>query len=146
MIKPLGITTAFFTVDGVEMESEFYIIPDEIQDFDILVGQPFTESPHILVVKTSTHLNVYDKEISIDIAELCEKLEKICLYPNEDTLLKPGLNKIVVRTEPVTSGVIKVKHSEQREPRYERDVLSEEVESQDGTTLIKLVNKTNELV
>lgn len=146
LILPLGVTTASLTVDGVAIETEFFIVPDAVQDFDILVGQPYTESPHILFVKTSTRLNVYDEEILLDIAEIYENLDKVRLYPNEDTMLKPGLNKVVVITEPFTSGVMKVKHSEQREPRYEKEVLSEEVESQDGMTMIKLINKTNESV
>jgi hypothetical protein len=146
LILPLGVTSAPLSVDGVEIETEFYIVPDEIQDFDILVGQPYTESPHILVVKTSTRLDVYDREISPDIADLCEHLDKIRLYPNEDIILKPGLNKVVVRSDPVASGIMKVRPNEQREPRCEKDVLGGEVESQDGTAVIKLINKTNELV
>lgn len=143
---PLGVADASLIVDGVELLTKFYIVPDEIQDFDVLVGQPYTESPNILVVKTATQLNVFNKEMALDLEELCNKLEKVRLYPQEDTMVKPGVNKVAVRTEPLAVGVMKVRHSEQRQPKFEKDILCEEVESQEGMTTIKLINKTTELV
>lgn len=140
---PQGVTGAVLTVDGIDMETKFYIVPDQLQDFDVLVGQPFTEAEDIVVLKTATQLSVFKKDMSMEIAELCEDLEKVCLYPQVNVMLDPGLNKIVTRTEPMVSGIMVVKHSEQREPMNEKDVLSEEVESKDGSVIIKLVNRTN---
>lgn len=143
---PKGVATANLSVDGVKKQTEFYIVPDEVQEFDVLVGQPYTEASDIVVVKTSTQLNVFNKEMALDIAELCEKLEKVRLYPNTAVNLNPGLNKVTVRTEPIASGTLKVRQSEQRLPRGEKDILGEEIESEDGVAVIKLVNMTSEVI
>lgn len=143
---PLGVVTAQLSVDGVERQTNLYVVPDRIQDFDILVGQPFTEEPDIIVVKTSTQLKIYESEMESELIQLCADLEKIQLYPEGNVVLKPGLNKINVVSEPIVTGDVKLRHSEQRKPMFERDILSEKVRSQDGYMIIKVINKTNGII
>lgn len=142
---PLGLVTAKLTVDGIQSDSDFYVVPDHVQEVNILVGQPFTESKNIVVVKTSSQLNFYNSDILSSVSELCEDINKIKLYPCSDISLKPGLNKVIVRTEPVVNGFMKLRHSEHREPSFEKDILTEEVDSCDGQLIIKVVNKTNKI-
>lgn len=137
---PLGVATVQMCVDGVEKETELYVVPDKVQNFDVLVGQPFTEAPNIVVVKTSTHLNIYEEPL---LSELCERRSKVSLYPHCDVSLVPGLNKVPVQTEPRVNGVLKLNQSEHRKPMSEKEVLSHEVESEDGNTIIRLINRTN---
>lgn len=141
-ILPLGVTKAILAVDGVERNTEFYVVPDELQDFDILVGQPFTEAEDIVVVKTATQLLICDRDMNLELMELCDAMEKVKLYPQEDVILNPGVNKVIVRSDPIVCGLLELKHSEQRKPLCERDVVSEMIEGQDGNAIIKLINKT----
>lgn len=142
LILPLSATTASLTVDGVELRTQFYIVPDEIQHFDVLVGQLYTELPDILVVLL---LNLmFSIRIRHWILQNYDNLEKVHLYPQEDTIVKPGV-KVPVRTESFTIGVMKVKLSKQRQPKGKKDVLGEEVENREGMTMIKVISRTTEL-
>lgn len=139
---PLGVVTATLTVDGVQRVCEFYLVPDDVQDFDILVGQPFTESENVVFLKTSSQLNIFDGVLSPDLLELCEDFKRVNLYPNSDCSLIPGINKVMVRSEPQVEGTLQLKSSEHRSPTLEKDIPGEVVDSVDGHALIKVVNKT----
>ncbi|KAI5643817.1 hypothetical protein NE865_04213 [Phthorimaea operculella] len=105
---PLGIVSTSLVIDGVEKVNKLYVVPDDLQEVDVLIGQPFTESPNLVIVKTSTELNMYEDEMAIQVTELCESFDKIRLYPQNDTKLTPGLNKVLVRPDPVVDGFIKL--------------------------------------
>lgn len=142
LIVPMGIVTASLVVDEVEQYNQFYVVPDNVQNMDVLIGQTFTESPNIVVVKTPDKLNIYNNEMALQVTELCNTLEKIRLFPQLDTKLAPGLNKILVRLDPIVNGTLNIKQSEQRKPLSEKDVLEDNVEIRDGCVIIKLMNKT----
>ncbi|KAI5651408.1 hypothetical protein NE865_00652 [Phthorimaea operculella] len=143
---PLGIVSTSLVIDGVEKVNKLYVVPDDLQEVDVLIGQPFTESPNLVIVKTSTELNMYEDEMAIQVTELCESFDKIRLYPQNDTKLTPGLNKVLVRPDPVVDGIINIKLSEQRKPLCEKDVIEDSVELHDGQAFIKLINRTNKIL
>lgn len=146
LITPVGAVTATLTVDGAEQINQFFIVPDNVQNVDILVGQTFTESPNLVVVKTPTELNIYENEMALQVTELCDTLEKTRLYPQADTKLAPGINKILARMDPIVNGAINIKQSEQRKPLREKDILEDQVETTDGCVMVKLVNRTNTVI
>ncbi|KAI5632147.1 hypothetical protein NE865_15144 [Phthorimaea operculella] len=143
---PLGIVSTSLVIDGVEKVNKLYVVPDDLQEVDVLIGQPFTESPNLVIVKTSTELNMYEDEMAIQVTELCESFDKIRLYPQNDTKLTPGLNKVLVRPDPVVDGIMNIKLSEQRKPLCEKDVIEDSVELHDGQAFIKLINRTNKIL
>ncbi|KAJ8914442.1 hypothetical protein NQ315_017538 [Exocentrus adspersus] len=51
--KTLGSTCALLNVDGVEANVKIHIVPFEIQTIPLLVGHPYTEQPHVRLVKTA---------------------------------------------------------------------------------------------
>lgn len=143
---PLGLVTATLIVDGVQRHCEFYLVPDDAQEFEILVGQPFTEADNIVVVKTSSHLNIFDGELSPGLLDLCEDISKVMLFPNSECSLSPGLNKVAVRSEPFVEGALQLTLSEHRAPSLEKDIPAQVIDSSDGHALIKVINKTNNVI
>ena len=146
IITPIGSVLASLIIDGVEKENQFYIVPDHVQEVDVLIGQTFTESPDLVVIKTPTELNIYENEMALQVTELCESLKKVCLYPETGVQLTPGINKVLVRLDPVVTNTLNIKHSEQRKPMNETDVLSDSVSPTDGHLIIKVINKTSTLI
>lgn len=96
----------------------------------------------MVIIKTPNELNIYENEIAFQVTELCESLKKVCLYPETNVQLTPGMNKVLVRLDPVVTGILYIKHSEQRKPLNDTDVLSENVSANDGHLVIKVINKT----
>lgn len=140
---PIGIVTAKLMVDGIDMTTNFYVVPDNVQEFDVLVGQPFTEAADVVVIKTASQLSFFKREMALELAELCEDTGKVQLHPQEDVTLEPGINKVFVWTTPAVNATLKVNQSEQRQPMYEKDVVCEEVESDNGSAILKIINRTN---
>lgn len=55
-VRALGKTRIKIRIDNVERTMDFVVVPDHLQDVPILVGQPFTESPGLMVRKDSQKL------------------------------------------------------------------------------------------
>lgn len=59
-VKPLGVSRALITIDGVEAEVEVVIVPNQVMQNALIIGQTFTELPNIVVHKTSESLIFYE--------------------------------------------------------------------------------------
>ena len=65
MIVTLGTTVANIKIDDVEREVPIVVVKDDQQEFDLLVGRPYTESPKTYVVKTSDSMKFFNEEESL---------------------------------------------------------------------------------
>ena len=50
IIRPCGISKIMLKVDLVEAEVNSYIVPDEVQGISVIVGQPFTDLPGVVLI------------------------------------------------------------------------------------------------
>lgn len=56
-VKTLGLTKPLtLTIDQVTLKLDFWVIPDVIQSFPLIIGQPFTDHPDVLTVKNDSTL------------------------------------------------------------------------------------------
>lgn len=60
-IQPVGKTDLLLSIDGVEALITTYVVATNQLHVPILVGQNFTELPHILVIKTDTRLEILNR-------------------------------------------------------------------------------------
>lgn len=61
LVKCLGNIKLNFEIDGVKARVSCKIVKDNILDYSILVGQSFTELPHVLVYKNPNQLRLYNE-------------------------------------------------------------------------------------
>ncbi|KAH7979493.1 hypothetical protein HPB49_009604 [Dermacentor silvarum] len=84
------------------------IVPNESQAIPLIVGQPFTEQPHVTLVRRGNTLRIfeeqknvhesYDRLQSIEIPDLPKR--PVCLWARESTVVPPnyiGFVKLYVR-------------------------------------------------
>ena len=57
-VKPVGLATLFVKIDGVEVKVKTFIVPEECQMIDIIVGHPFTEDPKVVIVSIDGQLRI----------------------------------------------------------------------------------------
>ncbi|KAI8425605.1 hypothetical protein MSG28_011422 [Choristoneura fumiferana] len=56
IVQVLGRCRCNITIDKVEAEVDLYVVPDYAMDVPLMIGQSFTEQPHVVVYKTSEQL------------------------------------------------------------------------------------------
>ncbi|KAH9642044.1 hypothetical protein HF086_008731 [Spodoptera exigua] len=56
IVNSYGTVIAKLAIDGVRAEVQFYVVDDKYLDTPVLVGQTFTEQPHVVVYKNSEQL------------------------------------------------------------------------------------------
>nr|CAI5822132.1 unnamed protein product [Callosobruchus analis] len=62
-VKPIAKTYAEIKIDQAKAYAELLVIPDEYQQVPLLIGQPFTEQNHIVVVKKNDQLRLFDNDL-----------------------------------------------------------------------------------
>nr|CAI5826329.1 unnamed protein product [Callosobruchus analis] len=62
-VKPIAKTYAEIKIDQAKAYTELLVIPDEYQQVPLLIGQPFTEQNHIVVVKKDDQLCLFDNDL-----------------------------------------------------------------------------------
>nr|CAI5861487.1 unnamed protein product [Callosobruchus analis] len=62
-VKPIAKTYAEIKIDQAKAYTELLVIPDEYQQVPLLIGQPFTEQNHIVVVKKDDQLRLFDNDL-----------------------------------------------------------------------------------
>ncbi|KAK4886896.1 hypothetical protein RN001_003167 [Aquatica leii] len=73
-VKPLGLFTALLNIDGVEAKVKVHVVPNESQDVTLIMGYPFTEQEHVLIISRADKLEI--KNVSED-PETSESFENI---------------------------------------------------------------------
>nr|CAI5828350.1 unnamed protein product [Callosobruchus analis] len=62
-VKNIAKTYAEIKIDQAKAYTELLVIPDEYQQVPLLIGQPFTEQNHIVVVKKDDQLRLFDNDL-----------------------------------------------------------------------------------
>lgn len=97
-VHPLGVINTKIVLDDISMHTDFFVVPDNMQKTELLIGRPVTEKDSILVYKDSNVLRFIEtdsfKNFPSDLFDFGEK--KIKLFASEDIIVKPGLNLVDV--------------------------------------------------
>lgn len=59
-LLPLGIVTVQLQVDQATSQVPIHIVPDDAQNISLIIGQPFIEQPHIVLVKRGDTVRIYE--------------------------------------------------------------------------------------
>lgn len=92
-LVPLCVSMVELQVDCATTQVPVYIVADEAQTISLIVGQPFTEQPHIILVKRGDIVRIYgdkneDKDIKeMDIPELPPRV--ISLWARQTEVISP---------------------------------------------------------
>ncbi|KAL0883751.1 hypothetical protein ABMA27_015856 [Loxostege sticticalis] len=101
IVQPLDAITINLSVDGVSANVRVLIVPDEVMRVPLIIGQTFTEQPHIFVEKDCNRLTF----ISLD-----GEVVKVKLYCVSDVTIN-GTSLIDFRTDPLFSGDVYIESS-----------------------------------
>lgn len=79
VVKSLGGTSKILVaIDECEGFLEFLVVPDEVQNIPVIIGQPFTELPEVTVYKTNETLRFLKNQ------------SKCVLHTSVDTIIPPN--------------------------------------------------------
>jgi len=59
-LLPLGIATVQLQVDQATSQVPVHIVSDDAQNIPLIIGQPFIEQPHIVLVKRGNTVRIYE--------------------------------------------------------------------------------------
>lgn len=104
VVHTLGKRTVTVNIDDVGASVELLVVPDSSMNVPLMIGQSFTEQPHILVHKTSESL-----EIS-QLSSVCSKPNKINLICQKNIQID-NVATVEVCTEPRVSGDVFIEGS-----------------------------------
>lgn len=97
IVNVLGKQLATIKIDEVEADVELFVVPDEAMHVPVMIGQTFTEQPHIVVHKTSDKLEL------LQAFNHFSKHCKVKLFCKCETLVS-GTSVISIYTEPLVTG------------------------------------------
>lgn len=97
IVKPLGKCELDIEIDATRARVECLIVPDNVMEVPLLVGQTFTEQPHVIVEKDSTSLRIGSSDDSLD-----GRVKLIC---TTDTTIN-GLTAVEFSTDPAFTGEV----------------------------------------
>lgn len=96
LVNSLGKVKAKVVVDGVEADTELLIVPDDVMQVPLMIGQTFTEQPHVVLQKRGD-------TFAISKTQNEETQSKVKVYCQEATKIS-GISIVKVYTEPKYSG------------------------------------------
>ncbi|KAL1481482.1 hypothetical protein MTO96_034453 [Rhipicephalus appendiculatus] len=85
-------------IDQATADVPVLIVPNESQAIPIIVGQPFTEQPHVTVVRRRNTVRIFEEEKNVDESDDTLQSIKIpdlprrpvCLWSKESTVVPPN--------------------------------------------------------
>lgn len=84
VVQVLGKRQVNVTVDEVEAEVQLFVVPDGAMQVPIMIGQTFTEQPHVVVYKTSDNLhmlNSVNDGVNMSVVKLFCKADTLVSGP-----------------------------------------------------------------
>ncbi|KAH7942828.1 hypothetical protein HPB52_001610 [Rhipicephalus sanguineus] len=94
-VTPYGEANVNLTVDQATADVPVLIVPNESQAISVIVGQPFTEQPHVTIVRRRNTVRIFEEEKnadegddtpqSINIPDL--PWRPVCLWAKESTVV-----------------------------------------------------------
>ncbi|KAL0829563.1 hypothetical protein ABMA28_003074 [Loxostege sticticalis] len=100
-LKGFG-NSVLISIDEVEAEVDLFVVPDNAMHVPVMVGQTFTEQPHVVVYKNSEILQML--ETSNDLP-CYSKIKLICSC---DVTLSGGVSIVEVNVDPTMTGEVYV--------------------------------------
>lgn len=86
-VWPCGVCRVKLKVDLAEADCDAYIVPDEVQEVALIVGQPFTDLPRIVVVQKKGKLRLFD-EASAELPQVDQlPARKMAVWAAEATVI-----------------------------------------------------------
>jgi transposase InsO family protein len=68
IVQPIGLFSANLTIDDVMARVKIHVVPSKAQVIPLLVGHPFTEQPHVVIISSAEGLKVSHKD---DLVQTC---------------------------------------------------------------------------
>lgn len=96
VITPIGRVKVEIKVDFVKAKVDAFVVPDELLNTDVLIGQNVTELPNVVVFKTNSSLILYTDKVGA---------EKTKLFVVDDTIIN-GIQTIQVRSDVNYTGYV----------------------------------------
>ena len=121
IVETIGLVEAFVKIDDLKRFVPLYVVADTYQTFDVLIGQPFTESPNTYVVKTTNTLHFCEENDMLMSYEMAEPISKFKLCTSQTAEVVPGINKIVVCAN-INNGTLITNYSEQDYNSWEQKI------------------------
>lgn len=90
VVQPLGTCKVALKVDLVEAQVDAHVVPDSAQNVPVIVGQPFTDLPNVMLVQKGGNLCLFDSN-QATLPEV-DKLppRRVKLWAEEATIIPPG--------------------------------------------------------
>ncbi|KAK9739656.1 Reverse transcriptase (RNA-dependent DNA polymerase) [Popillia japonica] len=63
-VKPLGKLEAYIEVDEAKAVTEMFVVPDQVQQIPLLIGQPFTEQRHVTIIRRRNTLRLFNEPMT----------------------------------------------------------------------------------
>ncbi|KAK9718780.1 hypothetical protein QE152_g23003 [Popillia japonica] len=63
-VKPLGKLEAFVEVDEAKAVAEMFVVPDQVQQIPLLIGQPFPEQRHVTIIRRRNTLRLFNEPMT----------------------------------------------------------------------------------
>ncbi|GLV46808.1 hypothetical protein CBL_20954 [Carabus blaptoides fortunei] len=74
IVKTLGVINVSLCVNKIVIDTETIVVPDQVQTVPVIIGQPFTQHPRVIIIKDYKNLHIMEREI--DLPELNETKTK----------------------------------------------------------------------
>ncbi|KAK9692778.1 hypothetical protein QE152_g34923 [Popillia japonica] len=100
-VKPLGKLEAYVEVDEAKAVTEMFVLPDQVQQIPLLIGQPFTEQRHVTIIRRRNTLRLFNAPMTNKDEEDGDDLRAMNI---------PNLPKATVSLWPKYSVVIPPNH------------------------------------
>lgn len=116
VVHSLGSCTGNVQIQSVQAKVEFVVVPDQFLKYQILIGQIFTEQPHVQIVKTTSDLIF---KTNYDVEGIVHKFLKLRVM-NDVTVR--GVDLVEVLVESKFNGDIYVRSSYRGQPGKEYQI------------------------
>lgn len=97
-VTPCGEANVNLTVDQATADVPVLIVPNDSQAIPLIVGQPFTEQPHVTIVRRGNTLRIFEEQKNVDESDdTLQSIEipdlpkrPVCLWARESTVVPPN--------------------------------------------------------
>ena len=97
-VTPCGEANVNLTVDQATADVPMLIVPNESQAIPVIIGQPFTEQPHVTIVRRRDTVRIFEEEKNVDEGDdTLQSLEipdlprrPVCLWAKDSTVIPPN--------------------------------------------------------
>ncbi|KAH0808186.1 hypothetical protein GEV33_014604 [Tenebrio molitor] len=96
----LGTTNVHLEIDGVGADVRVHVVPRETQKIPLLVGHPFSEQPHIKIIKTKDEI-IVDEDTTTTVNSTSDR---VVLWAKDASVIPNNfLGHVVVKTNKINT-------------------------------------------